>query len=468
MLGRKIIEVFPDENIPDATEAASKDAPGLTPDTTHTFGLPNPTSIEEASDSGPSISSDVTNTSTHEKRHRRYSQQEVALKSTLQHTTREPSRRDLQIRALERATALLSQHAKEAQDRANKLRSALTQRDVDPETFRTLQRERWMEERRSNARTEEAKALKQLMLRITGPDHAPGTQRTQSLPTGAADVAKRQANLLSFSEKSPTKLFFTRRRGAKQHPQALHHSLTLSETRPMRLRTSAPVPALSKPTKVNRTRNSPLERGRPAASSSPISLATTPMSVVELKVKQQPRTREQIDSDMSDVGLPSYALDLLGGFDDIRGEITLSSSAPASKPVPIPPKSKKRWSRAQHPPPPESYPTPSISFPSQHSTPSSSPARSTFLGTPPKHAPFSAIRRPLSFMGHKTSDSVATAGPGSSVRMSGDGVVLAERPSTPVGSMNSMEKRRWGGSTSSPAKALSKMKNRLSMMGGKR
>lgn len=174
--------------------------------------------------------------------------------------------------------------------------------------------------------------------------------------------------------------------------------------------------------------------GQPGPSSAPAGLGgvVNDGGVATIYATQQPRTREQIDTDMSDVGLPSYALDLLGGFDNIQGEISLSSSSPNGRGP--------------------------VSFPSQLSTPSSSRARSAF----------SAIRRPLSFMGHKPSDSVATAGPGSSVRMSGDGVVLAERPSTPVGSMNSMEKHRWGGPSSSPAKALTKMKNRLSMMGGKR
>lgn len=79
------------------------------------------------------------------------------------------------------------------------------------------------------------------------------------------------------------------------------------------------------------------------------------------------------------------------------------------------------------------------------------------------------MRRPLSsFKTHKPADSISSNGPGTSVRMSGEGVVLAERPSTP-GSMDSMDKHlRWGAPSNSPAKALSKMKNRLSMIGGRR
>lgn len=189
--------------------------------------------------------------------------------------------------------------------------------------------------------------------------------------------------------------------------------------------------------------------------------------VATIYATQQPRTREQIDSDMSDVGLPSYALDLLDGLDDIQPQITLSSTPPKASPLAsTSQKPQKARKRADHLAPPEE--NHGIAFPSSRHA---SPPRSLQPSTPPsKSTTFAALRRPLSFMGHhKHADSVASAGPGSSVRMSGDGVVLAERPSTPVESIHSMDRHlKWNAPNSSPAKALSKMKNRLSMMGGRR
>ncbi|KAH8100784.1 hypothetical protein BXZ70DRAFT_127506 [Cristinia sonorae] len=559
MLGRKIIEVYPgDENGLNIEAVVGKGAPSLqvrrlrsagglriitenegkgndylqvppprvrhvssdsgvpslvTPDSTQTFGLPNLTAVDKQSTrSGPSrTSSDVSSITHHVRRQNRYSQQEDALRSSLQHTSREPSRRDLQIRALERATALLSMHAREAQERANKLRTAISQGDVDQETFKALQRERWMEERRSNARAEESKALKQLMTKLAGPDHeiiGPHSQRTQSLPSDA-DLAKRQANLLSFSERSPTKLMFPRRRGSagrKRVQHVVHPPTVIAETQPLQLRAPAPVPAFAKlrPAKNSRTRtkslqqdlknsragNAPLERGPPPSAPSPLPLATTPMTVSQTQAgpssaslgvvvndagvatiyaSQQPRTREQIDTDMSEaVDLPSYVIDLLGGLDDIHGEVTLSTTPPA-RPSPLaststPQKARKGRGHPDHLAPPIS--PNKVTFPSSDRL---SPPRSLQPSTPPsKNTTFAALRRPLSFMGHhKNVDSVSSAGPGSSVRMSGEGVVLAERPTTPLGSMHSLEKK-WGAPTSSPAKALSKMKHRLSMMGTRR
>ena len=210
--------------------------------------------------------------------------------------------------------------------------------------------------------------------------------------------------------------------------------------------------------------------GQAGPSSAALGVVVNDGGVATIYATQQPRTREQIDSDMTDVtvGLPSYALDLLGELDDIHGDITLTSSS-SHKPPPLVFTSPNGRNHVDHlAPPPSPNHHVSYSSQSQHST---SPPRSRQPTTPPaKAAAFSGIRPRLSFVGrHKHADSVSSGGPGSSVRMSGEGVVLAERPSTPVGSISSLDKpNRWNVPTPSPAKALSKMKNRLSMIGGKR
>lgn len=208
--------------------------------------------------------------------------------------------------------------------------------------------------------------------------------------------------------------------------------------------------------------------GQAGPSSAALGVVVNDGGVATIYASQQPRTREQIDFDMNDVELPSYALDLFGEFDDIHGDITLSpATLPRTTPAAVTFPIQNGRNHTGHLAAPE--PTDGHGTHNKRTSATSSPTRPSHLSaTPTKSSTFSAIRRPLSFMGHKTTDSVSSGGPGSSVRMSGEGVVIAERPLTPVSSVHSDEKpSRWAPS-SSPAKALSKMKTRFSMMGGRR
>jgi hypothetical protein len=169
------------------------------------------------------------------RRLKRYSLAEEALASTLQHRTQEASPQELQIRALEAATALLSAHAKGAQERAAKLRVLLADREVDRDTYEALQRERWMEEKRQVAVDREAKLVRQHLVSLT----RPSLDEPAALGKGpVVDAAsKRQANLAKFfelSSRTPISTHKSRQSYVDRSPRRR----TICHVTPMRLHTS--------------------------------------------------------------------------------------------------------------------------------------------------------------------------------------------------------------------------------------
>ncbi|KAL4248687.1 hypothetical protein ABKN59_006347 [Abortiporus biennis] len=533
MIGRKIIQVYPDENtfspvqpnaglpirklksaglriitenepmagdmlrLPEdrlSSRRTSETRSAVTVNSSHTFGRPNPSteSAEHTPDSGSSLcgSTDSLAESTVTRRQKRYSREEEALKSTLQHVAPEPTHRELQIRALERATALLTSHAQEAQDRAEKLRDLLNDRDIDPESYQSLQKERWMEERRSQARLEESKALEELLKRIAEDPDTPIPPLPDSVQQlEQTHIARKDANLLEFFKHSPTRLTFPNRSRHFDIEATLDPSSrrrTKSDIRVMRLRTSALVMALAKPIKT-RLRSKSLDAGGEHPSKVPLKRVDTstpsgsglspltetstptamaPKSKMSPQVRQRrpsslfsfgntnsgtatiyapglPRTADEIAAELNDVGLPEYAQDLLDRFVSVDSNVSALQSAPISVASATPPRNRS--------------------------------SRFSF------HVPKSPLRKPISAYftspGHSRKGSHDSSIGSGSARADSSERTYGEKDGspthtvrTPSGSYRSStrrkEPRRSLPTPSSPS-MLSKVRNRLSVLGKK-
>src|ERR1700733_11638218 len=90
---------------------------------------------------------------------KRYSTVEEKLATSFEHCNTEPSPQELQIRALKQAMSMLSSHAQDSRERVERLRVVLANRKVEPEVYKNLQRERWMEEKRRMIVAQETKVL---------------------------------------------------------------------------------------------------------------------------------------------------------------------------------------------------------------------------------------------------------------------------------------------------------------------
>ncbi|CAL1716108.1 unnamed protein product [Somion occarium] len=452
----------------------------MTPSSAHTFGIPNPTSSKRRALS--SVSYDSVDSS----RHLRYSREEDALKSALQSCTAEPTDRELQIRAIEKAIALLKTHAIDAQERAKRLRAVLSDRDLEPETYQSLQRERWIEEHRSKARSDESKALLEMVTKLKA---STGSLIDPPVTTGS----KLYANLSQFFSYSPTRVSLSSSSRRIWDDSIFRHR-TISDVRSLRLRSTAATSALSSPVgrrirsksmgrkyaaPDNRSVDTPYTRGAgrfkelsggtmPRAATttmsaqvtSPAALLFQDAGVATIFTSATPRSREELTAEVEHVELPSYAQDLMDEFDDIDGDITLpnlpSQSSTRAQPVPV----------GQPPslPLPTLTPKTSHTWSARHERSSSLPRTSlgdTIRVKPDPHFP---MRKPISMLFPKaTKDSLdSDSRPGSSLADNdvGDGSQM------PVGSV----KNRWSmtsTSMKSPSKVFSRVKNRFSKLGRK-
>ncbi|KAG0699256.1 hypothetical protein DFH29DRAFT_59159 [Suillus ampliporus] len=213
-----------------------------TPDSSHVCGRPNPTVKPSRSTTATSICGSPADSL---RRERRYSLAEQALEHALKSCTSERSPRELQILALEKATAVLGARVNESRDHAAKLRICLADRAVNPESYAALQSNRWMEERRQSAADREARQLSQHLASLKLKRGAPELGRVnENLPATPLDnEARRRANLVRFFEKSPT------RKSLHIHHKCrplfvdctFSRRITMSDISPLRLRPSTSV-----------------------------------------------------------------------------------------------------------------------------------------------------------------------------------------------------------------------------------
>jgi hypothetical protein len=176
------------------------------------------------------------------RRGQRYTRSEEALAKSLKRCKPEPSAQELQIRALEQVTAILSARAKDAQERAAKLRGAMSDKhtETDPQTFATMQRERWMEEKRKSVVDSEAKVVREQIVSLSRFGGKIKTiKRAEAQSKMTSEETRRQANLAKFFELSPTrKPISSRKRSSPSSYDRAPRRVTMNDAPPMLLRTS--------------------------------------------------------------------------------------------------------------------------------------------------------------------------------------------------------------------------------------
>lgn len=179
------------------------------------------------------------------RRHKRYSLAEGALATTLQHCNSEPPPEVLQIRALEKATTMLSAYAQDAKDRAAHLRALLADPATDPEAFELMKRERWMEEKRQLAADEEYKILRR-QLQDLNESLKQGKSNLVTRDTARVDPdTKRHTNLIKFLGASQGRALIYTKRPASTYIQRSPRRMTVDDVLPMRLRTYSVTAAFS-------------------------------------------------------------------------------------------------------------------------------------------------------------------------------------------------------------------------------
>ncbi|KAG6849286.1 hypothetical protein H0H93_009767 [Arthromyces matolae] len=169
-------------------------------------------------------------TTVRQKRMQRYSTAEDELLKQLNKCRSETSPADLQIRALKEVTSALSAHAQDARERVEKLRELMTDRDIEPETYESFKRERWMQEHRQSIVDAEFKAV-QKQLSILGNDSY--TANFPRNPVQLNDRDRRRQNLIKFLRIS-----------TNQPPVRIRKSTSVLVDRPQRRRTLDKVSAL--------------------------------------------------------------------------------------------------------------------------------------------------------------------------------------------------------------------------------
>lgn len=175
------------------------------------------------------------------RRKQRYTRAEDALAKSLKRYKPEPTAQELQIRALEQVTALLSAHAKDAQERATKLRGVLADdhKETDPQAYAALQRERWMEEKRRSVVDIEAKAVREQIVSLSRFGGKSKTVKEEQRPQMTAEEARQQANLAKFFQLSPTrKPMSSRKKSSPSSYDRAPRRMTMNDAPPMLLRTS--------------------------------------------------------------------------------------------------------------------------------------------------------------------------------------------------------------------------------------
>ncbi|KAK0476448.1 hypothetical protein IW261DRAFT_1314663, partial [Armillaria novae-zelandiae] len=326
------------------------------PDTSYTFGVPNPTTVQVALPTPP-LTSPLRRTRDEIARQRRYSQAEEALALTAQLTLQETSQTELQIRTLEQAASLLNSRLEDARERSAKLRSLLNDRETDPATFESLKRERWMEERRKALAEEESRAIRAQLASLT--------KGSEAVCESPVTSSRHQANLLRYLQSSNTRrpIHPTHTEVTAVEERAARR-ITLCEASPARLRMSIgsrharslsmdqkPHPtsplnfepkSLKKPVstvdslslgglteddshtwcKIKKSSTAAPVTPRHSPSRSPLSRRLKPSAretcgtaTIHTPVAIKVRPTADILADLPPVALPVYAVDLLGDFD---------------------------------------------------------------------------------------------------------------------------------------------------------
>ncbi|KAF8813445.1 hypothetical protein BYT27DRAFT_7024082, partial [Phlegmacium glaucopus] len=126
----------------------------------------------------------------------RYSMSEQALAKSFQHCESQQLPHELHLEALQKSTSILNALAVDARDAVDRLRPLLANRSAEPSIYKSMQRQRWMEERRHLALDQLSKVLRAELARLSS-----STNIGQALTLEPSN-SKSNTNLVKFFESS--------------------------------------------------------------------------------------------------------------------------------------------------------------------------------------------------------------------------------------------------------------------------
>ncbi|KAF9448555.1 hypothetical protein P691DRAFT_729446 [Macrolepiota fuliginosa MF-IS2] len=170
----------------------------------------------------------------------RYREAEARLAQSLRHCQEEPSLHELQVKALERATRILSQFAESSGHQAKQLSTITANRaaiaDLDPESYRSTLSQRWRAERQRDLISLHMKILQQAITSLAA------SPTSANVPSGAGIALsqgghegnqapgsedKTYANLVSFLC-CPQRVAPLHHRSRSRFPKVYHRPLQLN------------------------------------------------------------------------------------------------------------------------------------------------------------------------------------------------------------------------------------------------
>jgi hypothetical protein len=290
----------------------------------------------------------------------RYSASEQALAKSFQRCGIQQPPEELHLQALKKSTSILEALAVDARDAVDRLRALLANRSAEPTLYRSLQRQRWMAERRHGTFDQLSKTLRTELARFSS-----STTNGQTLTLESSN-AKSNTNLVQFFESSrrrtPIRSRPRRRKPLSskprdEQPDGSHIELPRShhENHIIPLVLKAPQQRRFFPSHTPQSQSQSLQ-DHSASSSSVEDVSSTPSTTSDashletiaednetilhisppadynqdetdgtaLIWRDAPRSKEDILADL-DVSMPDYVADLLAGFESPSrpGPITL-------------------------------------------------------------------------------------------------------------------------------------------------
>lgn len=300
----------------------------------------------------------------------RYSASEQALAESFRHCGIQQLPEELQLEALKKSTSILSALAADARDAVDRLRVLLANRSTEPTLYRSIQRQRWMEERRHVALDQLSKTLHTELARLSL-----STNNGQTL-TSESSNSKSNTNLINFLESSRRRIPIrsrTRRRipllppkprdeqsDDSHMPRIIHHEnyiIPLVLQSPQRRRffpSYTPQPSqdhLSSSFSVENVSSTPSTTASDASNLETIADDNETILHITLPVtynqddtdgtaliwRDVPRSKEEILAELH-VSMPDYVADLLADFESTSrpGPITLSPHTRSRLDTPTP------------------------------------------------------------------------------------------------------------------------------------
>ena len=128
----------------------------------------------------------------------RYSASEQALAESFQHCQIQQLPQELHLEALQKANSILNALAADTRDAVDRLRALLANRSAEPTLYRSIQQQRWMEEKRDVVLDQLSKTLRMELARLSS---STNISQTLALDSKSSN-SKSNMNLVKFFESS--------------------------------------------------------------------------------------------------------------------------------------------------------------------------------------------------------------------------------------------------------------------------